>query len=192
MPKLWNETIETHRREVHEAILDTTIGLVEEHGLLSVTMSQIAEETGIGRATLYKYFPDVEAILHAWHERGIEAHLGQLAEIRNQPGTPGERLAAVFHAYALIARESRGHSDTQLAAFLHGDQQVVRAEHRLRDLVIGLLKEGVQAGDVRDDLAPEELASYCLHALAAARTFKSKSAVRRLVEVTLAGLRPSH
>ncbi len=129
MPKLWNETIETHRREVREAILDTTIALVEEQGLLSVTMSQIAEETGIGRATLYKYFPDVETILHAWHERGINAHLGQLAQTRDRPGPPGERLAAVFHAYALIARDSHGHSDTELAAFLHRDHQVVRAEH---------------------------------------------------------------
>lgn len=34
-----------------------------------MTMSRIAEEIGIGRATLYKYFPDVEAILLAWHER---------------------------------------------------------------------------------------------------------------------------
>ncbi|MGH2817757.1 MAG: TetR/AcrR family transcriptional regulator, partial [Actinomycetota bacterium] len=74
MPKLWNETIEDHRREVRGAILDTTLALVAEHGLLSVTMSQIAEETGIGRATLYKYFPDVETILLAWHERQINGH----------------------------------------------------------------------------------------------------------------------
>ena len=63
MPKLWNETIEAHRRAVHEAILNTTAALVAEHGLRSVTMSQIAEEAGIGRATLYKYFSDVDAIL---------------------------------------------------------------------------------------------------------------------------------
>ncbi len=69
MPKLWNETIEAHSRAVRDAILETTWALVAEHGLRSVTMSQIAEETGIGRATLYKYFPDVEAILLAWHER---------------------------------------------------------------------------------------------------------------------------
>jgi AcrR family transcriptional regulator len=75
VPKLWNETIEEHRREVRGAILDATVALVAEHGLLSVTMSQIAEETGIGRATLYKYFPDVEAILLAWHEHQINGHL---------------------------------------------------------------------------------------------------------------------
>ena len=53
MPKLWTETIEAHRREVRDAILDAAASLVGEHGLLSVTMSQVAELTGIGRATLY-------------------------------------------------------------------------------------------------------------------------------------------
>jgi AcrR family transcriptional regulator len=71
---------------VRDAILDTTAALVAANGLLSVTMSQIAEATGIGRATLYKYFPDVEAILVAWHERQVTAHLAQLAELRDQAG----------------------------------------------------------------------------------------------------------
>ncbi len=45
-------------------------------------------------------------------------------------------------------------------------------------------------GEVRDDVAPADLASYCLHALGAADNLKSKAAVRRLITVTLAGLRP--
>jgi len=69
VPRLWNQTIEAHRREVHQAILDTTWGLVTEQGLRAVTMSEIAEK--VGRATLSKYFPDVEAILVDWHERHI-------------------------------------------------------------------------------------------------------------------------
>src|SRR5262245_47744429 len=54
VPKLWNETVEEHRKEVRQAILETTAALVSKGGLAAVTMSQIAEETGIGRATLYK------------------------------------------------------------------------------------------------------------------------------------------
>lgn len=191
MPKLWSETIEEHRREVRDAILDSTIALVEQHGLLSVTMSQIAEATGIGRATLYKYFPDVEAVLHAWHGREIKGHLGQLAEIRDRPGRPGERLAAVFHTFASIAHGSQGHrGDTELAAVLHRDHEMLRPEAHLYALVRELLIEAAAAGDVRNDIAADELTSYCLHALAAARTLRSKAAVQRLVEVTLAGLRP--
>jgi AcrR family transcriptional regulator len=187
VPKLWTETIETHRREVREAILDTTAALVAEHGLLAVTMSQIAEETGIGRATLYKYFPDVEAILVAWHERQISGHLEHLAEVRDQAGNAGERLEAVLEAYALIQHEHHG---TELAALLHRGEHVARAQQQLRDFVRDLVTEGAQSGHLRDDVAPDELASYCLHALTAASSLRSKAAVRRLVVVTLAGLRP--
>jgi AcrR family transcriptional regulator len=190
VPKLWTETIEAHRREVREAILDTTAALVAEHGLRSVTMSQIAEETGIGRATLYKYFPDLEAILFAWHERQIAGHLEYLADVRDQAGDAGERLEAVLEAYALISHESHGHHDTELAAFLHRDRQIPRAEQQLRAMIRDLLTEGAESGDLRDDIAPDELASYCLHALAAAGSLQSKAAVRRLVTVILAGLRP--
>ncbi len=190
VPKLWNETIEAHRRAVRDATLDTTAALVAEHGLRSVTMSQIAEETGIGRATLYKYFPDVEAILLAWHERQINGHLGYLAEVREQAGDVGERLEAVLEAYALISHESRGHHDTELAALMHRDEQVARAEQQLRRMIRDLITEGQNSGGVRDDVGPDELASYCLHALTAASSLASKAAVRRLVTVTLAGLHP--
>lgn len=189
MPKLWNETIEAHRQAVRDATLDATAALVAENGLRAVTMSQIAEVTGIGRATLYKYFPDVDAILLAWHEREISGHLRQLEEARDRAGDPRERLEAVLEAFALISHESHGHHDAELAAFLHRDEQVARAEHRLRTMVRDLLTEAATTGGIRDDIAPDELASYCLHALAAASTLPSKAAVRRLVTVTLAGLR---
>jgi len=189
MPKLWNETMEAHRRAVRDAILETTWALVAENGLLSVTMSQIAEMTGIGRATLYKYFPDVEAILLAWHERHVSGHLEHLAELRDQASDVGERLEAVLEAYAFISHHRERH-DTALVEFFHRDENVARAHQQLIDLIRDLLSEAAETGDVRDDVAPEELASYCLHALAAASSLPSEAAVRRLVAVTLAGLRP--
>ena len=190
MPKLWTETIEAHRREVRDAILDTTAALVSERGLLSVTMSEIAERAGIGRATLYKYFPDVEAILLAWHEREISGHLEQLAELRDRPASARDRLAAVLEAYALVSRQSRGH-DRELATIVHRNQHVARAQTALREMVRDLIAEAAERGELRADVAADELAGYCLHALAGAGTLESKAAVRRLVMVTLAGLRPT-
>ena len=190
MPKLWNETIEAHRRAVRDAILDTTWALVAEHGLTSVKMSRIAQETGIGRATLYKYFPDVEAILFAWHERHVNGHLERLAELSGRADGAGERLEAVLEAYALICHHREHHGTEQLAALVHRGEHVHRAQQQLVDLFRGLLTEVAEAGDLRDDVAPDELASYCLHALAAAGGLPSEAAVRRLVAVTLAGLRP--
>ena len=188
VPKLWTETIEAHRREVHDAILHTAAALVAEHGLHAVTMSQIAEGTGIGRATLYKYFPDLEAILVAWHERHVAGHLEHLAEVRDRAGEAGERLEAVLEAYALMSHHRERHG-TELAALLHRGEHVARARQQLSDLIRDLLTEAAGTGDVRDDVAPDELASYCLHALGAASSLPSEAAVRRLVTVTLAGLR---
>jgi len=188
VPRLWTETIEEHRRAVHDATLDTTAALVREHGLASVTMSQIAAATGIGRATLYKYFPDVEAILVAWHDRHITRHLRQLTAVRDAAATPAGRLEAVLEAFALIQHQ---HHDTELpVALLHRGEHVARARQQLQDLVSDLLAAGAEAGAIRSDISPGELASYCLHALAAAGSMPSEAAVRRLLAVTMSGLRP--
>lgn len=192
VPKLWNETIETHRREVRDAILTTTAALVVDHGLLSVTMSQIAEETGIGRATLYKYFPDIDAILAAWHERQITDHLHRLADVRDQAADPAERLRAVLTAYAHIAHGSRGHLDADVVRLLHRGDHVAHAEAQVRDLISGLITEAAAAGLLRQDVPPPELAGYCLHALSASGALTSQAAMQRLVQVTMTGLRPDH
>jgi hypothetical protein len=92
-------------------------------------------------------------------------------------------------AYALISQESRGHHHTELAAFLHRHEQVAQAQQQLRKIIRDLLTEGARTGELRNDVAPDELAAYCLHALAAAGSLPSKAAVRRLVTVTLDGLR---
>jgi len=187
VPKLWSETMEGHRAAVRDATLDTTAALVAEQGMASVTMAQIARDTGIGRATLYKYFPDVGAIMTAWHERQIAGHLQQLAEIGNGAGDPGARLEAVLLAYALMSHEHHG---SELASLLHQGEHVARAQLRLTDFIRDLLIEGAQRGDIRDDIAPGELAIYCLHALTAATSLPSVAAVHRLVAITLDGLRP--
>jgi AcrR family transcriptional regulator len=153
-------------------------------------MSQVAEGAGIGRATLYKYFPDIESILVAWHDRQITSHLGHLATVCEQADEPVERLHAVLEAYALIAHRSHGHHDAELAAFLHRDEHLGHARGQLHEMVRDLVRDGVASGAIRADVAPQELAIYCLHAVSAARALPSQAAVRRLVAVTLAGLRP--
>lgn len=192
VPRLWSETVEAHRRAVRGAVLEATGALVAARGLRSVTMTEIAAETGIGRATLYRYFPDVESILLAWHERRIEGHLAQLSEARDQGGDARRRLQAVLEGYALITHESHGHGDADLAAFLHRDEHLDVARRRLHAMVRDLVAEGAASGALRDDVAPDELATYCVHALAGARSLPSRAAVHRLVAVTLAGLRPPH
>jgi hypothetical protein len=73
---------------------------------------------------------------------------------------------------------------------LHVDQQVARAQLQLHGILRDLPIEAADNHDIRDDVGPVELATYCLHALTAAGRLPTKAAVGRVVNVTLAGLRP--
>jgi AcrR family transcriptional regulator len=189
VPKLWRDTIEAHRQDVRDAVIATTARLVTSDGPLSVTMSRIAEESGIGRATLYKYFPDVKSIVLAWLDRQIADHLDQLARAGAGTEDVDERLEAVLVAYAVIVHESHGHRNSELAALLHRGERVAKAERELHDMVRDLLAAAAAQGTVRADVPPAELASYCLNALATAGGVADRAGIRRLVAVTLAGLR---
>ena len=120
----------------------------------------------------------------AWHERQVTAYLEQLAAIRDRHGNAADRLEAVLEAYALIAHEHHG---TELAALPHRGTHIAHAQQQLTTFIRDLLIEAAKTGDLRDDVAPGELATYCIHSLTAATSLSSKAAVRRLVTVVLAG-----
>jgi AcrR family transcriptional regulator len=185
VPKLWNQTIDSHRRAVRDAILDTTARLVEKLGLRAVTMSEIAKGSGIGRATLYKYFASVEDMLVAWHERQVGAHFARLIEVANGPGRADKRLRTVLQAYAGMNHDQLG---TELSLLLHQGNHVARTRQHLDELLRDLLEQGIKARIFRNDVPPAELATYCLHALAAAASTPSPKAVGRLIDVILSGL----
>ena len=188
MPKIWTETVETHRDAVREAALEAAAQLLADLGLRGVTMSLVAEKTGIGRATLYKYFPDIDALLSAWHARQVGLHMKRLEELANGSGGAAERLGAVLEEYALIQHDVGLAHDSTLVSQLHRGEHVGRAHNRLRDFIKDLISEAADTDQLRKDVAAGELADYCLHALSAARELPTKPAVRRLVKVTLSGL----
>lgn len=182
VPRLWSDTIDTHRRAVRDAVVDATADLVARDGIRGVTMAGIAEAAGIGRATLYKYFPDVDAILLAWHERHVAARLERLTAVVEAAGDPVRALRAVLEAYASSERHAADLPE------LHRTEHAGDARRQLAAFIRDLLSEGVAAGRIRDDVPPAELADYCLHALGAARALPSREAVQRLVDVTVAGI----
>src|SRR5688500_12793911 len=101
-------------------------------------MSQIASSVGIGRATLYKYFPDVETILLAGHAQHVTGHLEHLADVSSRPGTPVDRLRAVLVDFARICHERGRHGAPELAALLHRPERVRDAEGQVHALIAGL------------------------------------------------------
>lgn len=189
VPKLWTETIDAHRAALRDAILDTTGALIHEHGLVGLSMSQIAEGAGIGRATLYKYFPDAHAVVAAWHEREITVHLQQLQHAAAAAGPPLLRLEHVLLAYAQIQHKAGRHRHSGPAVALHHTSHVEHAARQLHGFIRDLVAEAVAEGTIRTDATPDELAEFCLHATTAALTARDHKAVRRLVTLTMDGLR---
>ena len=187
MPRLWDESVTAHRAAVRDGIKDATWALVLEHGLLGLTMSQIAARVGISRATLYRYFPDVDSILVAWHADQVDAHIAQLRNVAADVADSVERLEAVLVCYATIAREVP--HGTELATLLHQGAHLTRAEQQVADLLADTIAAAAAEGKVRGDVTPAELARYCLYALAAVGP-SSDSARADLIPVVLAGLRP--
>jgi AcrR family transcriptional regulator len=188
MPKIWNDTIENHHAAVKAAVLDAAADLIAEFGAGHLTMSAVAARTGIGRATLYKYFPDIETLLTAWHERQVAQHVAQLAEIARRPGTPRELLATALETYVRNAFGRRGGHDL---IGLHGTNHVARARGHLLEFFSGLIGRAQEAGQVRADSPAGELAAYAVAALDAASALPTKAATVRLIAVVLDGLAPT-
>ncbi len=187
MPRLWTTTIEAHKREVSDAVLDTTAALVSERGLADLTMAEIAERSGIGRATLYKYFPSLEAVLGACHQRAVGRHLAELRALAIADEPPGDRLAAVVRGYAQRVRG--GDHDPAVAAQLHAGEHTKRSKNELWQFLVEIIAEAAAAGEARRDVPPGELADYCISALAPSGR-RSRPATDRIAVVVLDGLRP--
>ena len=141
MPRLWKAAVHDHKQEVTRSILDAAESLASKGGIRSVTMSRIAETAGIGRATLYKYFPDLEAVLATWHERHVAKCLARFAEFRDSPEALSKRLWAVLHHYAMVQYGARA---TDISVLLHKQDYVQHAQREMLDLIKGLLAEGVR------------------------------------------------
>ncbi|MHA7284518.1 TetR/AcrR family transcriptional regulator [Arthrobacter sp. TMS2-4] len=216
MPKLWNDTVQEHRDAVREAVLDGVARLVAEGGASSVSMTRAAEGAGISRATLYKYFSDVQALLLAWHERQIGEHLGHLHHVRDQAGhyvagtgqhdehdghgtDPVATVRAVLEAYALMLQQS---SMDRAPGYLHAGPHTDRAHAHLHEFLAEVISDATASADghelstvsVRNDVPVDDLVSFALHAVNAAAIARSPEAARLLVGVVVDGLlrHPDH
>lgn len=185
MPRIWADTIDGHRRQVNDAILDAAASLIAEHGPLSVTMSAIAERAGIGRATLYKYFADVESILVAWHTRDFAEHRRRLAALSDADDVSLVVVAELvcglrrqhLHGGAVDVVGPLAHTLAD-ARHSHGDA----IDGEILGIFAGVLRRLVDRGEVRDDLDPDLLARWLLHAAHAPLDLDDTAAARLLAD----------
>ncbi|MCJ1681494.1 TetR/AcrR family transcriptional regulator [Streptomyces sp. APSN-46.1] len=83
-------------------ILSAAELLFTTHDPRTVTMEQIAKAAGVGRATLYRSFPDPSAVATALldeHERRLQGQMIYGPPPLGPEAPPAERLAAFYLAY---------------------------------------------------------------------------------------------
>src|SRR5215208_8512774 len=92
-------------------VLDAAARLFADAGGRAVTMEQVAAAAGVGKATLYRRYPDVASIAVALldeHERALQERLLRGPPPVGPGAPPAERLAAFYRAMVELL-ERHGH-----------------------------------------------------------------------------------
>lgn len=132
-PGLRRVPVQQRSREKVERALRAAEALLEREGLTALTLSRVAEESGVSVGALYQYLPDREAIvgaLSSMYYARLEEGMDELVA-----GLTAERSAdPVGDVIEAIAQMYRGQSATRaLRAGLQGaDQLALGREHKQR------------------------------------------------------------
>ena len=127
-------------------------------------MNDVAEAAGVARATVYRYFPNREALLDELTQAAVTDVHARLASARIDEVAPAEGVARAVRAlvdvgdsFVLLARE-RQRSDP-----LRFEQQLIQP---LRQL----FQRGQDSADIRDDIASARLAESLIGLVVGALT----------------------
>ena len=146
----------------------------------------IAERAGVGLGTLYRHFPQRADLIAAVFKREIDA-CADAAPVLAAERPPFEALADWMQRYAGFVAAKRG-----LAKALHSGDPAFDAlpgyfDQRLRPAFRKLLDAAIAAGDIRADVADEELlgavTSLCMS------THDGAGRAERMVALLVDGLR---
>ncbi len=157
MPKIWDETIAAHRERLRAQIIDAAMKLVAERGLMHVSMSAVARRAGIGRATLYNYFPDVEHMLAAHVVDEVTAFHEALAIELAAIASPGRRLEHYLDRIITYFASREHATSVEGTGAMAPDQngEVIEAFLRLHVELREILAAGVRSRVFRRDLDPD-------------------------------------
>lgn len=112
-PREYNSPLrEAQAERTRTMILDALAGVVAEEGFEGVSVREVARRCGVAERTVYRHFPDRQALQHALIERLSDQHgwTARLDEyMHDLDGFPG----AIERAYAQFDEQA---DDTRIAA----------------------------------------------------------------------------
>jgi AcrR family transcriptional regulator len=170
----WEASLATHRAQQRTLIQRAAVDLATERGLSSVGMVDVARRAGISRATLYKYFSSVEAVLASFMIGEVEREHAALGQLLSTLDDPLDRLHAVL-VHLLEYFSSPGHLTASTVIDPHQFSpevgiEVGAAMQRLHDMVRDQIVAAVDEGALRSGTDVGVLADVFQHLLTAGRT----------------------
>jgi len=133
-----------------ERILDHAVGLLAERP--GVGMAEVAAAAGIGRATLYRHFPNREDLIDALRDRAGEETEQAIADSRLREDSASDAFARLIAAILKIGDRY---------AFLLADPRRpgfdAEREQRIGVPLLELVERGQAAGEFSRELSPRWL-----------------------------------
>jgi AcrR family transcriptional regulator len=137
-----------------ERILAAAAEVFAERGL-DVSLDDIAAHAGVGVGTVYRRFPDKNALIDALFEDKIDRAV-QLATDALEIEDPWEGLVMFMRGMCAMQAADRGFKDALLSRD-RGRDRVAGARERIAPRALKLLARAQEAGAVRADLGPFDL-----------------------------------
>jgi AcrR family transcriptional regulator len=151
-----------------------------------VSMAEISRRAGVGMATLYRNFPGRQELLEALYTDEVDAVCEAAETIDGQ--TPGAALEAWLHRFFAFATSKR-HIAAELLKETDRSNPLFK-NNRTRVMTAGrpLLAAAQQSGEVRDDLALEQVLDMIV---AIATIHGDTDYTGPILQAALDGLRPA-
>jgi AcrR family transcriptional regulator len=135
-------------------ILAAAARVFAERGL-DGTLHDVAEAAGLGVGTVYRRFPDKEALVEALFETEIE-RIAELAEQAGRQPDAWEALVGFLRRTSAEQAEDRGlHEVLNSTGF--GQDRVAAARSRIMPTVAGMLARAQEQGSARPDIEAADL-----------------------------------
>jgi AcrR family transcriptional regulator len=150
-----------------EYILEAAAQILSQDGPRGLNTNGIARRAGVAVASLYQYFPNKEAIVHALFEMDLSEERAELAtrnaELQDEPFAKAIRVG-VQSMIDLHARKPRlVTSILQSIPFLGGVEALVRARQQVVELVSDAMRR--RPGELRSRENLEIKAFIVVHAV---------------------------
>jgi AcrR family transcriptional regulator len=150
LPKQLRADAERNRQR----ILDAAAELFAQRGL-AVTLNDIAHHAGVGVGTVYRRFPDKKQLIDGLFEQALE-DMEALMKTAVADPDPWHGLSGFLEQALELQAGDRGLKDL-ISSSPDGLERVDRIRSRLMPLGFELVRRAQEAGQLRPDIAPQDL-----------------------------------